>query len=880
MSKRDTGEGDSSLKEMNRRDFLTVAGGTVGAGAAGAVTMQKTLATEEGEEVTVIEFEYHNAHIWSEDLYSLCYGLGYMQAWHRLFQMDVLRMMARGKSTEMLGGDGDLNQDAEVVRDLYSDEEIEDMWQNAPDEMQTMLEGFADGVNLAIREMTDSWDIYPGDGDLPGEYAEVRDPPCWKPQDSVAIMGFLLAQFGVGGGSELGNAQTLAELKDNIGSVEEAYNAYGDINWLRVPEEHQPSIDQSEKVVEGGEEVPDFADVPDEQFDYIDAAKGAEVWGIDCDAHDDLSICDGFEEGDSTASNTLVLGGEHTETGRPMLWAAPQMGTFSPPVIYEVGMHGAGYHTTGAVVTGTPGLVVGRSEEFSWAVTSARQDHTDIIAVDLHPDEDTTYEWDGEWHTMETDSHTHVDDDGNVLLQQDIARIEEDGHTMPVIAINEEERVAWARKVTTRGEEIDGGHVWTQVGRQSSRAGFESTLDDFPFSFNFFYADDNDIAMYSTGKVPEERVGPWDPRLPVPGDQHEWDGYLVGRDEIGLEVINPDSGIIANWNNAPAVGWRAGDPENQWGSVHRNDYLRQIPDWYDDPVSLEDVEEMHWYSASWGTVQRFSTPRLIEGARTVDEPTINDMADELEVWADEYNYDLNDWDKDGQYWDAGVHIWEEVRKELQDLIFRQGDLGNATPDLGFEPPESSDPHAADQGRTTGANLEVTFNDILEGNTDHDWLGGQDLDDLIVEAFENAAHTLADEYGTWDVSEWLRPIYWNEFQAIGWQDDQRIAMQNRGSYVFHNARGEGLEGAKHVLPPSNTGYVTDGEIAWAWLSGEPDRVSEQIDMYDRPFEYKPMPVTWEEQEYYYEDLGGGENWFEFDPSEFDETVSCSGHPHDP
>lgn len=874
MSKKEGGTG--TFDGMKRRDFLTAAGGTAAAGGLGAVTMKKTLAANQGEEVTVIEFDYHNAHVHSSDLFSLCYGVGYMQAWHRLFQIDVLRMMARGKSTEMLGSDGDLNQDATVVRDLYSDAEIEQMWQNAPDEMKTMLEGFAGGVNLAIDEMTDEWDIYPSDGDLPGEYGEIRDPPCWKPQDSVAIMAFLLSQFGVGGGSELSNAQTLDVLWRNIGSLEEAYNAYGDINWLRTPEEHNASIDSSEKVIEGGEEVPPFSDVPSEQFDYVEAASGAEAWGIDCSAHGDLGICD-LNEADSTASNALLIDGQHTDTGNPIMWGAPQMGTFSPPVIYEVGMHGAGYNATGAVVAGTPGFVVGRTDDFSWTATSARQDHTDIIAVDLDPDDDTVYEWNGEWHTMETDTVVHRDDSGNVLLEQDIARINEGGHTMPVIAINPDARVAWAKKVTTRYDEIQGGYEWTQVARQDSRSGFEDQVDKFPFSFNFLYADDSDIAMYSAGKVPEERVGSWDWRLPVPGDQHEWNGYLVGLD-MGLKVVNPDSGIITNWNNAPTVGWRAGDSENQWGSVHRNDYLNSIPDWYSDPISLADVEEMNWYSASWGTVQRFSAPRLVQGARTSSDSTVNDMADYLEEWGEKYNYDLNDWEYDGIYWDPGVDIWEKVRKELQDLIFRQGDLGSETPDLVFEPPQSSDPHAADLGRTTGANLEVTFNDILNGNTNHDWLNGRNLDDVIVQAFENAAETLTNKYGTSDVSQWLREIHWNEFQSIGWQDSPRIAMQNRGSYVFHNARGQGLSGAKHVLPPSNTGYVTDGEIAWAWLNGEPDRVTEQLDLYDRPFEYKLMPVTDAEQETYYD--SEGENWFDFNPANYTEDVSCSGHPHNP
>jgi len=867
MSEKSKEGEDSTFDKMDRRDFLTVAGSTVGGGALGAAATETTLATSHGSTVTIIEYDKHQPHVIADDLYSICYGNGYIQAWHRLFQMDVLRHMARGQSTEMIGKDrGDLNQDIQVTRDLYNEDEIESMWQNAPSEMKTMIQGFTDGVNRTIAEMKGAWDIYPHDGDLPGEYMEwggVEAPDNWNPQDSVAIMGFLLAQFGVGGGNELDNAQTLAELKDNIGSLEEAYNAYEDINWLRVPEEHNASIDSSEKVVEGGEEVPDFGDVPDEQFDFIDAAKGAEFWGVDCSQLGDLDVCETFNE-TNTASNVCVIDGQHTETGSPMIFGGPQMGMFHPPVIYEIGMHGADYNVNGCCVVGTPGVVFGRTPNFSWSVTSARQDHSDVIAVEIDPDNKSRYKWGDEWHWMEWYAVDHEDKDGSWIISQNVCRINEDGHTMPVLAINEEANVAWAKKTTTRYDEVKGAFQWTQLGRKNNRSEFESAIDDFPFSFNFFFASNNEIAMYSTGKVPDERVGSWDPRLPVPGAEHEWNGYLKGRD-MGLEVVNPSSGIITNWNNAPTVGWRAGDGENQWGSVHRNDYLRDIPEWFlsDGPISLQDMQNILWYSASWGTVQRFSAPRLVEGARTSSNSTINAMADALETWGQDYNYDLNDWEYDGTYWDAGVAIWEEVRKELQDLIFRQGDLSDATPDLVFEPPQSSDPHAADLGRTTGANLEVTFNDVLDGNTNYDWLNGQNLDDVIVQAFSNAANTLANQFGTWDVSQWLRGIHWNEFQAIGWQDSESIAMQNRGTYSFINARGEGLSGAMDVLPPTNIGYVTDDDIIWNWISGYPDRLTEQLGMYDRPFEFKPMPVTSSERQTHWDQAGV--NWFDLDPN---------------
>lgn len=106
-------------------------------------------------------------------------------------------------------------------------------------------------------------------------------------------------------------------------------------------------------------------------------------------------------------SNALAVDGEHTETGEPMLFGGPQMGYFSPPVIHEIGLHGAGFDVAGIGVVGTPSVVIGRTPEFAWSVTSGYDDQVDTIAVELHPEDRHRYWWNGEWRRMETETVVH-----------------------------------------------------------------------------------------------------------------------------------------------------------------------------------------------------------------------------------------------------------------------------------------------------------------------------------------------------------------------------------------------------------------------------------------------------------------------------------------
>jgi acyl-homoserine lactone acylase PvdQ len=90
-------------------------------------------------------------------------------------------------------------------------------------------------------------------------------------------------------------------------------------------------------------------------------------------------------------------------------------------------------------------------------------------------------------------------------------------------------------------------------------------------SFNWFYADDRDIAFFSSGRLPL-RSPDADPGLPTRGTgESDWPGFLAFAGHP--QAVNPPAGVIVNWNNKPATAFAASDSDFSQGSVHRVELL-------------------------------------------------------------------------------------------------------------------------------------------------------------------------------------------------------------------------------------------------------------------------------------------------------------------
>jgi acyl-homoserine lactone acylase PvdQ len=101
-------------------------------------------------------------------------------------------------------------------------------------------------------------------------------------------------------------------------------------------------------------------------------------------------------------------------------------------------------------------------------------------------------------------------------------------------------------------------------------------MRDINFAFNWFYADDRDIAWTLSGWYPRRAKGTH-PDFPAWGTG-EWDWQGFDASDYSSKRIsttklprsrNPGQGYLVNWNNKQAPGWRAADDYWHYGSIQR-----------------------------------------------------------------------------------------------------------------------------------------------------------------------------------------------------------------------------------------------------------------------------------------------------------------------
>jgi acyl-homoserine lactone acylase PvdQ len=268
-------------------------------------------------------------------------------------------------------------------------------------------------------------------------------------------------------------------------------------------------------------------------------------------------------------SNFEILAGKRSTNGHPLFVAGPQIGYFYPGLTLEMDLRAPGIEARGAAMPGGAGnLLIGRGPDFAWSLTSAGSDTNDQFVETLCGGSDTRYLFKGGCRTMGAV-------DAGVIVGRGPVKYRTTVHG-PVLgyATVGGKRVAISFQRSSRGKDVLWQLAFKRLtdGQVSGVKSFYAAAATSPFTFNVGYADDKDIAMYSTGALPlrDPRV---DPRLPTIGTgQYEWRGFLAA--SAHPHVADPASGELINWNNKPAAGFGSSDSNWDQGSIQRVQLLR------------------------------------------------------------------------------------------------------------------------------------------------------------------------------------------------------------------------------------------------------------------------------------------------------------------
>ena len=236
-------------------------------------------------------------------------------------------------------------------------------------------------------------------------------------------------------------------------------------------------------------------------------------------------------------------------------------------------VHGGGLNWRGATSAPFPGyLLIGRGPDFSNSLTSSGSDIIDQYAETLCGGSSTRYLYKGRCLEMgRFDAGTLGTDDGPRRIT---FRTTVHGPVVAYARVNGR-RVAISSKRSSRGRETLFQITFQQLsdGTVDSAQSFFRAMAASPLTFNGFYVDHRDIAMYSAGRLPDRPAGV-NRSFPTRGTgNYEWQGFISPA--AHAQGVNPADGDLINWNNKPARGWGASDDQYEYGSVHRNELLER-----------------------------------------------------------------------------------------------------------------------------------------------------------------------------------------------------------------------------------------------------------------------------------------------------------------
>ncbi len=385
----------------------------------------------------------------------------------------------------------------------------------------------------------------------------------WTRGDVIAAAALVGAVFGKGGGGEVRSSQLLSGLRARLGA------GAGTRVWrdLRSAQDPETPVTLARR------------------FPYRTGGRGSAPGSRRADAGSVSASAARAATVDMRQrrqmSNALLVGRTRSATRRPLAVMGPQVGYFYPQFLMELDLHGGGIDARGAAFPGVSLYVLlGRGRDYAWSATSSGSDNVDqylerLCNRDGSPATraSTGYVHRGRCRAMATFDAGTLGAGAGAPARRVTFRRTVHGPVTGTVTVGGRPYAVTSRR-STRGREAMSaiGFADLNANRVRSARDFARVMSQVEFTFNWHYADDRDIAFFSSGRLPvrPRRV---DPSLPTLGTgRHEWRGFLSRSRHP--QAINPRGGILRNWNNKPAAGFGVADDELGYGSVHRVELFR------------------------------------------------------------------------------------------------------------------------------------------------------------------------------------------------------------------------------------------------------------------------------------------------------------------
>ncbi|GAA0694475.1 penicillin acylase family protein [Marinobacterium maritimum] len=786
-------------------------------------------------EVTIKRDTWGVPHVYAETTHDLFYGYSYSVAQDRLYQMEITKRSTQGRMAEVLGADY-IDYDKKI-RGNYDPISIQRQVDALNTDDRAILDGYAAGMNAWIKQVLAKQNTL-----LPKQFHD-NDflPEEWTAFDVAMIfVGSMGNRFG-DYNTEIENQQLLDALIKEHGETD-GWAIFNQLNPLNDPSapttvpkgDWERTFDKRHVALA---ERPPVSNKTEQDIARLAIGQDGGVLNLSiADARDynsqqfhdyGLTGVAGYPQ----TSNMIVVGKKKAKGANSILLNGPQFGWYNPAYTYSIGLHGAGFDLVGNTPFAYPGILFGNNQHIAWGSTWGAGDVLDIYRETLNPDNPNEYLFEGRYLPMEVRTDT-IQVKGADPLE---VKVYKTVHGL-LISHDKEQGIAYAKKRSWQGREIETMMAWTHQGKATNYQDWLQQAARVAFNINWYYADrQGNIGYAFTGKYPERKPG-HDNRLPASGKgDQEWLG--IKPFERNPQVYNPSSGYIANWNNKPADDFIAPDMFwYSWSEADRVDTMTMIMD-SKDRHTADDVKQM-MENISYADVNaRYFIPYL-------DATTQNLQADDerrkavalLKDWA-QTSHDL---DRDGFYDEAATTLFQAWLPEMLALTFKDdipGKFFNWYASAGYPSKESPLRASVNIQPGTKALLQALRGKEAGVEQTYDFLNGRPASELIIASLESALKKVKQQHGE-DPANWKLPVvpmlfFTNNFlgmpqAAKGEARKTHIAM-NRGTennlVIFNGKQVETHE----VVAPGQSGFIAP--------DGTPSpHYEDQLKLYE-DFDYK-------------------------------------------
>ena len=296
----------------------------------------------------------------------------------------------------------------------------------------------------------------------------------------------------------------------------------------------------------------------------------------------------GTTGGDGIGSNSWVVSGAHTASGKPLLANDPHLSVSQPGIWYQMGLHckkvssACPYDVTGFTLAGMPGVVIGHNAKVAWGFTNLGPDVSDLYLEKLEgknwkplTERDEEIRIKGakaKKITVRSTEHGPILSDVSRELSSVGANAQAPGGS-PARGNGYAVSLAWTGLIPSTTADaiflLDRAGNWDEFRAAASKFAVPSQ--------NLVYADtDGNIGYQAPGMIPIRRPGQLGDRPAAGWDlATTWSGKFVAFEDMPHE-LNPAEGFIVTANQAVTGPGGNVFLGNDWDRGYRSQRIRDL----------------------------------------------------------------------------------------------------------------------------------------------------------------------------------------------------------------------------------------------------------------------------------------------------------------